>query len=130
MVVALGIYQLTGLADPYRESATEVFSNLRPEENVTVNPKFEADIACAIPTGIDPFAFAKQKFPAKAISRKYDYDSDTRWYLVLVNDANQQVRILDIQRSKADLEADAAICSRDLILKKIQIKGRSVIRMQ
>lgn len=98
-------------------------------QKVDLTKMLRADEVCVIPTGIDPFAYTKVHLFGRKIDLPYEFESDTRWYVVALNDQSSAARLYEVNNSVANFEADKVICRRSLLLStKSERQGRPLFK--
>jgi hypothetical protein len=120
IAIALGVLVVAGVAgailDQDDDDVTGMFLKFELDKRISMNAALKADTVCLIPNGADPFAYLDRTFPGRSTDRAYDFDSESTWYILALDDHDDTARILSVGRGKILNDFHTIVCSRNVIV--------------
>jgi hypothetical protein len=106
-------------------SATETFLRMNTSEKVSANRALGGDTVCLLPAGIPPTAVLGEY--QKTLDGGFYWDSDAKWYVLILRRDSDFAKVMHVDRSKVDLAFEHPICSTNLVIVADDRDGRRSI---
>jgi hypothetical protein len=106
-------------------SATDKFLRMKTSEKILANQILDGDTVCLLPAGIPPMAVLGDH--QKTAEGGFYWDSDAKWYVLILRRDSDVGKIMHVDRSKVDLAFEHPICSTNLVIVADNRNGRRLI---